>query len=79
MHAAPSLVQGGISEERVQDMLKWALVFLVIALIAGILGFSEVEFVSATIAQVLFVVFLFGFIIIVAVGFFLGSWFSSRR
>ena len=59
-------------------MLKWALIFLVIASIAGVLGFSDVEFVSATIAQILFGVFLLGFIIIVAVGFFLGSWFSPR-
>ena len=33
-------------------MLKWALIFLVIAVIAGIFGFSGVE--SATIAQWLF-------------------------
>jgi uncharacterized membrane protein YtjA (UPF0391 family) len=59
-------------------MLKWALIFLVIALIAGVLGFTDVEFVSATVAQVLFGVFLLGFIIIVAVGFFLGSWISRR-
>ena len=59
-------------------MLKWALVFLVIALIAGVLGFSDIEFVSATVAQILFGVFLLGFIVIVVVGFFLGSWFSSR-
>jgi uncharacterized membrane protein YtjA (UPF0391 family) len=57
-------------------MLRWALIFLVIALIAGVLGFTDVEIVSATIAQILFGVFLLGFIIIVAVGFFLGSWIS---
>jgi uncharacterized membrane protein YtjA (UPF0391 family) len=54
-------------------MLKWALIFLVIALIAGVLGFTDIGIVSATIAQVLFGVFLLGFIIVVAVGFFLGS------
>ena len=57
-------------------MLKWALIFLVIALIAGVLGFTDVEIVSATVAQVLFGIFLLGFIIIVVVGFFLGSWIS---
>jgi uncharacterized membrane protein YtjA (UPF0391 family) len=60
-------------------MLRWALIFLIIALISGILGFADVEFVSATIAQILFGVFLLGFIIIVAVGFFLGSWMTGRR
>ena len=59
-------------------MLRWALIFLVIALVAGVLGFTDLEFVSATIAQILFGVFLLGFIIIVVVGFFLGSWISRR-
>ena len=57
-------------------MLKWALIVLVVALIAGILGFTDVEIVSATIAQVLLGLFLLGFIIVVVVGFFLGSWIS---
>ena len=32
-------------------MLKWAFIFLVIAIIAGILGFTDVQIVSATIAR----------------------------
>jgi uncharacterized membrane protein YtjA (UPF0391 family) len=55
-------------------MLKCALAFLVIALIAGIFGFTNVDIVAATIAQAVFGVFLLGFIIVVVVGFFLGSW-----
>lgn len=35
-------------------MPRWALIFLVIALIAGVLGFTDVQFVSASIAKVLF-------------------------
>jgi uncharacterized membrane protein YtjA (UPF0391 family) len=58
-------------------MLRLALSFLVVALIAGVLGFTDIEIVSTTIAQILFGVFLLGFIIVVAVGFFLGSWMSS--
>jgi uncharacterized membrane protein YtjA (UPF0391 family) len=57
-----------------QPMLKWAFIFLVIAIIAGILGFTDVQFVSATIARVLFGIFLFGFLLIVLFGFVLGSW-----
>lgn len=60
-------------------MLKLALMFLVVAVVAGILGFAEIQVVSTTLAQVLFGLFLLGFIVIVAVGFFLGSWFSTRR
>lgn len=39
-------------------MLGWAILFLVLALIAGALGFGGVAMISANIAQVLFVVFL---------------------
>ncbi len=44
-------------------MLSWALTFLVIALIAGVLGFGVVAGTAANIAQVLFVVFLVLFVI----------------
>ena len=39
-------------------MLKWAFVFLLIAIVAGIFGFTDVEATSATIAQWLFGIFL---------------------
>ena len=39
-------------------MLKWAFVFLLIAIVAGIFGFTDVEAASATIAQWLFGIFL---------------------
>ncbi|MCO6389777.1 DUF1328 domain-containing protein [Aliihoeflea aestuarii] len=39
-------------------MLRWALVFLVVALIAGGLGFGGVAGASAGIAQILFFIFL---------------------
>ena len=58
-------------------MLKWAFIFLVIAIIAGILGFTDVQIVSATIARVLFGIFLFGFLLIVLFGFVLGWGLSS--
>jgi uncharacterized membrane protein YtjA (UPF0391 family) len=55
-------------------MLKWALIFLIIAIVAGVLGFTDVQFVSAAIARVLFGIFLIGFLMIVLLGFVLGSW-----
>ena len=39
-------------------MLRWAVVFLLIALIAGGLGFFNTQMIAAEIAWVLFVVFL---------------------
>jgi uncharacterized membrane protein YtjA (UPF0391 family) len=52
---------------------------LVIALIAGVLGFTDMQIVSATIAKFLFAVFLFGFFIIVAVGSGLAAPARARR
>jgi len=49
-------------------MLRWALVFLVIALIAGLFGFTEVAGPSWVIAKVLFFVFLVLFIISLLMG-----------
>lgn len=59
-------------------MLKWALIFLIIAIVAGVLGFTDVQIVSATIARVLFGIFLLGFLLIVLFGFVLGSWLTPR-
>ena len=39
-------------------MLYWALVFLVVAIIAGLFGFGGIASASAGIAQTLFFVFL---------------------
>ena len=44
-------------------MLYYALVFLVIALVAGLLGFGVVAFAAAGIAKILFFVFLVLFLI----------------
>jgi uncharacterized membrane protein YtjA (UPF0391 family) len=53
-------------------MLKWAFVFLLIAIIAGIFGFTGVEQASATIAQWLFGIFLVLFLGALAIGLWLG-------
>jgi uncharacterized membrane protein YtjA (UPF0391 family) len=39
-------------------MLRWAIIFFVIAIVAGILGFWGLEHSAALIAKVLFVAFL---------------------
>ena len=54
-------------------MLKWAIVFLIIAIIAGIFGFTDVEAASATIAQWLFGIFLVLFVGALAIGLWVGS------
>ena len=44
-------------------MLYWALVFLVVALVAGLLGFTGIYVAAAGIAKILFFVFLVLFIV----------------
>ncbi len=49
-------------------MLGWAITFLVIALIAAVLGFGAVAGLAATIAKILFVVFLILFVVSLVMG-----------
>jgi uncharacterized membrane protein YtjA (UPF0391 family) len=44
-------------------MLGWALTFLIIALIAGVLGFGGIASASVGIAQILFFIFLVVFLV----------------
>jgi uncharacterized membrane protein YtjA (UPF0391 family) len=44
-------------------MLRYALVFLIIAIIAGILGFGSIAFAAAGIAKILFFIFLVLFVV----------------
>jgi uncharacterized membrane protein YtjA (UPF0391 family) len=44
-------------------MLRWAFGFLVIALIAALLGFGGIAFAAADIARILFVLFLVLFVV----------------
>lgn len=49
-------------------MLRMALLFLLIALLAGAMGLFRVEFLAVEIAWVLFVVFLIMFIVSLVLG-----------
>ena len=54
-------------------MLYWSVVFLIIALLAGVFGFGLIEGTSFMIAKVLFFIFLIVFIVSLIMGF------SGRR
>ena len=49
-------------------MLRWALIFLIVGLIAGLLGFTGVAGTSIGIAKVLFFIFLVMFIVTLILG-----------
>jgi uncharacterized membrane protein YtjA (UPF0391 family) len=49
-------------------MLKWAAIFFIIAIIAAIFGFTDIAAGAASIAKVLFFIFLVLFLIVVIFG-----------
>jgi uncharacterized membrane protein YtjA (UPF0391 family) len=49
-------------------MLKWAMIFLVIGLVAGLLGFTGIAGTSIAIAKFLFFLFLAIFLILLVLG-----------
>lgn len=53
-------------------MIKWAIIFFVISLIAGFLGFTNVASGARTIAKVLFFIALAIFLVILVFGVMLG-------
>lgn len=54
-------------------MLKWALIFLVISLVAGALGFTGIASGAARIAKLLFGVFLLIFVVLLVLGLMAGE------
>lgn len=49
-------------------MLRWALIFLVIGLIAGLLGFTGIAGASIAIAKTLFFIFMVIFVVLLIAG-----------
>ena len=54
-------------------MLKWAIIFLVISLVAGALGFTGLAAGAARIAKILFGIFLAIFVILLVLAFVVGD------
>ena len=52
-----------IRAERGASMLYWALMFLVIALIAAVLGFTGVAILAGGVAKILFFIFIVLFVV----------------
>jgi len=67
LHAGtPNLVDAAIAAcEKERRMLKWAIIFAIVSLVTGWLGFYSVAGVTGTIAKVLFAIFLILFLIAV--------------
>jgi uncharacterized membrane protein YtjA (UPF0391 family) len=50
------------------QMLRWALIFFVISIVAGLFGFTGISQASGGIARLLFFIFLVGFLIFLVLG-----------
>lgn len=59
-------------------MLKWALIFAVVAIVAAALGFGGIAGAAAGIAKILFFVAVMGFLIFLALGVFAGRKIMGR-
>jgi uncharacterized membrane protein YtjA (UPF0391 family) len=57
-------------------MLRWALVFLIVGLVAGLLGFSGIAGASFAIAKVLFFIFMLVFVVLFVAGMAIGRRFG---
>jgi uncharacterized membrane protein YtjA (UPF0391 family) len=49
-------------------LLKWALVFFLISLVAGLLGFTDISVATADVARFLFYVFVVIFLVLLILG-----------
>ncbi|MGQ9366054.1 DUF1328 domain-containing protein [Azospirillum sp. A39] len=54
-------------------MLKWALIFFIVSLIAGALGFTRVSSAAGGIAKILFWIFLIVFVIFIVLALMAGE------
>ncbi len=54
-------------------MLKWALLFFIVSLVAGFFGFTGVASGAKSIAKVLFVIAIAIFLVVLVFGVFLGT------
>jgi uncharacterized membrane protein YtjA (UPF0391 family) len=55
-------------EERAMTILKWALIFFLVSVVAGVLGFTGISAASADVARFLFYVFVVIFLALLILG-----------
>ena len=62
----PRMFWGGAKKRLPQEVivLKWALIFFIISVVAGLLGFTNVAAGTRSIARVFFAIFIFIFLIV---------------
>jgi uncharacterized membrane protein YtjA (UPF0391 family) len=54
-------------------MIKWAIVFAIISIVAGLFGFTGIAADSAAVAKILFFIALAIFVVLLVLGLFVGK------
>jgi uncharacterized membrane protein YtjA (UPF0391 family) len=57
-----------IERPRVMSILKWAVIMLLVSLVAALFGFTDLAAASADVAKVLFYIFLVIFLVLLVLG-----------
>jgi uncharacterized membrane protein YtjA (UPF0391 family) len=60
-------------------MFKWAVIFLIISLIAGGIGLTGISTFAKRVSMALFALFFLGFLVLLAFAYLLGSAFEAGR
>jgi uncharacterized membrane protein YtjA (UPF0391 family) len=55
-------------KDQAMSLLKWALIMLVVSLVAALFGFTDLAAASADVARVLFYIFLVIFLVLLVLG-----------
>ena len=54
-------------------MIKWAIIFAIISIVAGLFGFTGIAADSAAVAKILFFIALAIFVVLLVLGLFVGK------
>ncbi|ARP97754.1 DUF1328 family protein [Pseudorhodoplanes sinuspersici] len=60
-------------------MLKWAILFLILSIVAGAIGFTNISVIAKRIAMVLFALLFLGFLALLAFAWIIGEAISTNR
>ena len=55
-------------KDRLMTLLRWALIMLVVSLVAALFGFTDLSAATAHIARILFYIFLVIFLVLLVMG-----------
>jgi uncharacterized membrane protein YtjA (UPF0391 family) len=58
----------GKLKARLMSLLKWALIFFLVSVIAAVFGFTDISAASADIARILFYIFVVIFLVLLVLG-----------